>query len=208
MKRVWIGVALAVALAFWIRVPHLSAQDNDGSTAAAVGGAVLGTYSGAVLGLLGGFGPCNRTLSGVRCTRIAAALGGAVGLASGIRVGSGDSDALMSRFRGAGYGAAVGGIVGYGLSLGVRQYGWSDVGAFLAVGAGIGASPAGAGLGFGAGAVVGVLSWMAIPRFKIGDAVAISMVGLAAGGLVGWVTGTDNEGSGRGPIIIPLQIRF
>jgi hypothetical protein len=110
--------------------------------------------------------------------------------------------------RGAGYGAAVGGIVGYGLSLGVRQYGWADVGTFAVVGGGIGASPVGAGIGFGAGALVGVLSWMAIPRFKLGDAVAISLVGLAAGGLAGWVMGMENNGPDREPLIIPLQIRF
>ena len=207
-KLRWIGAVFAFALAPLVCIPELSAQDSDGSAGAALGGAILGTYSGSVLGLLGGFGPCNRTLSGVRCTRVAAVLGGSVGLASGLLMGTGDSESLNRHFRSAGYGAAIGGIVGYGLSLGVRQYGWSDVVTFLAVGGGIGASPEGAGVGFGAGALAGVLSWVAIPKFKLGDAVAISLVGLAAGGLAGWVVGAQRAGSGGQPLIIPLQVRF
>jgi hypothetical protein len=187
--------------------PRLIAQERDGSTGAAIGGALLGTYSGAVLGLLGGFGPCNRTLSGPRCPRIALAIGGALGLASGLRMGAGDPDALDGRWRSAGYGGIVGGLVGAGLSLGVRQYGWQDAGMFLAVGAGIGASPVGAGIGFAAGAAVGALGWMVIPEWKIGDTVAVSLVGLAAGGLAGWVTGTDTRGRQR-PLLVPLQFRF
>lgn len=207
-SRAIAGTALVAALLFFQHESGLSAQSDEGSAGAALGGAILGAYSGSVLGLLGGFGPCNRSLSGARCTRVAAAFGGAVGLASGIRMGLEDPRALDGRFRGAGYGAVAGGLVGYGLSRGVRQYGWFDVGTFLAVGASIGASPAGAGLGFGAGAVVGVLSWMVVPRFKIGDVVGLSLVGLAAGGLASWVTGTDTS-NGRGPaLLLPLQIRF
>ena len=204
----WVGAALAAALALMIRSPDLSAQDGDGSMGAAIGGAALGAYSGTALGLLGGFGPCNRTLTGVRCTRIAAAFGGVVGMAAGIRMGSEDSESLRGRFRGAGYGAVAGGLLGYGLSLGVRQYGWYDVGTFMAVGAGIGASPAGVGVGFGAGAAVGVLSWLVIPRFKLGDAVAVSLVGSAVGGLAGWVLGTDSDKPESFPIVIPFQVRF
>jgi hypothetical protein len=203
-----VKVTLFVAGALFFGVGQLSSQEGSGSTGAALGGAMLGAYSGTVLGLLGASGPCNRTLSGARCPRVAAALGGAVGLAAGVRMGRDDRDALTGRFRGAGYGAVVGGLVGYGLSLGVRQYEWLDVGTFAAVGAGIGASPAGAGLGFGAGAVVGALSCLVIPDFKIGDAVALSLVGLTLGGLAGWVMGTEADG-GQGPaVVIPLQVRF
>ena len=75
------------------------------------------------------------------------------------------------------------------------------------VGAGIGASPVGAGVGFAAGAVAGTLAWLAIPEFKIGDAAAVSLVGLAAGGLAGWVAGTGGDGKDP-PLLLPLQIRF
>lgn len=202
------GTAVGVALVLLAGVPELSAQGKDGSTGAALGGAVLGAYSGTVLGLLGAFGPCNRTLAGTRCPRVAVAIGGTLGLAAGARMGSEDTDAFYGRLRGAGYGALIGGVVGYGLSRGVRQYGWPDVGMFLAVGAGIGASPAGAGLGFGAGAIVGTLSWMIFPEIKLGDAAAISLVGLAVGGLAGWVVGTDTSGERKGTLLIPLQVRF
>ena len=201
------GLALGVALALLTNPPQSSAQENGGSNGAAVGGAMLGAYSGTVLGLLGGFGPCNRTLMGARCPRIAASLGGTVGLAGGLWMGAEDSDALNGRWRGAAYGGLIGGLVGFGLSLGVRQYGWQDTAMFLGVGAGIGASPVGAGIGFAAGAAVGTLAWAVIPELKIGDAVALSLVGLAAGGLAGWLTGTDTEGTSR-PVVIPLQVRF
>lgn len=202
-----VGPALGILLALSSTAPDLPAQDHSGSTGDAVAGAVLGAYSGTVLGLLGAFGPCNRTLSGARCPRISAAVGGSLGLAAGLRMGAENPDGLDRRWRSAGYGGVIGGLVGYGLSLGVRQYGWSDVGMFLAVGAGIGASPVGAGVGFAAGAVAGTLAWLAIPEFKIGDAAAVSLVGLAAGGLAGWVAGTGGDGKDP-PLLLPLQIRF
>lgn len=201
------GSALGILLAISSTAQDLPAQENSGSTGDAIGGAVLGAYSGTVLGLLGAFGPCNRTLSWARCPRISAVVGGSVGLAGGLRMGAENSDGLHRRWRSAGYGGVIGGLVGYGLSLGVRQYGWPDVGVFLAVGAGIGASPIGAGVGFAAGAVAGTLAWLAVPEFKIGDAAAVSLVGLAAGGLAGWVAGTGSDGKDR-PLLLPLQVRF
>jgi hypothetical protein len=82
------------------------------------------------------------------------------------------------------------------------------VGTFAALGAAIGASPVGAGIGLGAGAVVGSLLWVGIPDFKIGDAIAVSVLGLAAGGLAGWVAGWADAGKGGEHLIIPLTIRF
>jgi len=202
-----VAVSVGILLALAACAPKSGAQENDGSVGTAIGGALLGAYSGSVLGLIGGFGPCNRTLSGSACPRIAVAVGGGLGLASGLRLEAEDLGALNDRWRSAGYGAAIGGLVGYGLSLGVRQYGWRDVATFMAVGAGIGASPKGAGIGFAAGAAVGALGWMGLPNWKIGDAVAVSLVGLAAGGLAGWVTGPDG-GNQRDAIVLPLQVRF
>jgi hypothetical protein len=114
---------------------------------------------------------------------------------------------IQGRWRGAGYGALIGGIVGFGLSQGVRQYHLADVGAFTAVGAAFGASPKGAGIGLGVGAFLGSLSWMVYPKITVGDAVAISLAGLAAGGLAGWVLGAEKEPTDFPPLI-PFQIRF
>jgi len=126
---------------------------------------------------------------------------------AGAWMGAEDSGSLNARWHGAGYGAAVGTLVGYGLSRGVRQYGWLDVGTFLGVGVALGTSPLGAVLGFGSGAAVGGLVWLVVPEMKIGDAVAVSLVGLAVGGLAGWVSGMDVRRDSP-PLVIPLQVRF
>jgi hypothetical protein len=118
-----------------------------------------------------------------------------------------DSESLNARWRGAGYGAAVGTLVGYGLSRGVRQYGWTDVATFLGVGVALGTAPLGAAVGFGTGAAVGGLVWLGVPEMKIGDAVAVSLVGLTVGGLAGWVSGMDVSRDSP-PLAIPLQVRF
>jgi len=98
--------------------------------------------------------------------------------------------------------------VGFGLSLGVRQYGWPDVGAFSAVGAAVGASPKGSGLGFGVGLVAGTVGWLLIPEMKFGDTVSVSVIGLAAGGLAGWMIGAGGGDKDNEPIVIPFQVRF
>ena len=115
---------------------------------------------------------------------------------------------IQRRWRGAGYGAVIGGLVGFGLSQGSRQYQGTDVAAFAAVGSAIGASPTGAGIGFGVGAAIGSLAWLASPKLTVGDAVAVSLAGLAVGGLAGWVAGADRADSGSPTIVIPLEIRF
>jgi hypothetical protein len=196
-----------ILLALSLCASRSAAQEPRGSTPAALGGAALGAYSGSVFGLLGGVGPCNRILSGPACPRIAAAVGAGVGLVAGAWMGTEDSGSLNARWRGAGYGAAAGTLVGYGLSRGVRQYGWLDVGTFLGVGVALGTSPLGAVLGFGTGAAVGGLLWLVVPEMKIGDAVAVSLVGLAVGGLAGWVSGMDVHRDSP-PLVIPLQVRF
>ncbi|MGD8320734.1 MAG: hypothetical protein PVJ02_09775 [Gemmatimonadota bacterium] len=197
--RRFAAIALVVTL-LWSGARSVSGQAAEGSTASAVGLAVLGAYSGTVMGLIGAVGPCNRLLSGAVCPRVGAALGGAVGLASGAVLGSNDSAALEGAFRNAGYGALAGGLVGWGLTGVVRQYWWPDPLAIGAVGAAIGASPKGAGAGFVAGAAAGFLSWMAIPRVSVGDAISLALTGLAAGGLIGWVSEAAASRSG-GPAL-------
>jgi hypothetical protein len=188
----------------------VSGQATEGSTASTVGLGALGAYSGTVLGLIGAVGPCSRLLSGAVCPRTAAAFGGAVGLAAGVVLGSNDSAALDGSLRHAGYGVLAGGLVGWGLTGVVRQYWWPDPVAFAAVGAAVGASPRGAGVGFAVGAAVGFLSWMTLPRVSVGDAISLALTGLAAGGLVGWVSeaarsrsGGDNPTSGAA-----VSVRF
>jgi hypothetical protein len=181
------GIVLAVGLlAGWPRL--VTGQATEGSAVSALGGGALGAYSGMVLGLVGATGPCNRLLWGASCPRAAAALGGALGLGAGAVLGGNDSGAVGGHLENAGYGAVAGGLVGWGLSGVVRQYAWPDPLAFAAVGAAIGASPEGAGLGFGVGATVGVLGWLTIQRFNVGDAISVAVVGLAVGGIAGWIS--------------------
>lgn len=205
----FVSIALVMGLP-WSWAPSVSGQETQGSTASAVGLGVLGAYSGTVLGLIGAAGPCNRLLSGAVCPRAAAALGGAMGLTAGAVLGSNDSGALKSNFRSAGYGALAGGLVGWGLTRVVRQYRWPDALAFAAVGAAIGAFPKGAGAGFAAGAAVGFLSWMTMPHISVGDAISLALTGLAAGGVVGWVSeAARSRSGGPAPSAGPaLSMRF
>lgn len=172
-------------------------------------GAALGGYSGATLGLLGSAEVCNRIVSTETCPRIGSILGGVVGAVGGGVLGDQDPDALRERLEHAGYGGLIGAAVGYGLMRGVRQFGWADAGTFLAVGAGVGASPLGAGIGWGAGALLGTIAWRAIPKVKVGDVVALSIFGMAAGGLVGWAVEWNGSDHQKEPtLVIPFEIRF
>ena len=199
---------LLLVLVLWGPTHGLRAQETESSGSDPIGGALLGASSGTILGLLGGSAVCSRTLFGSTCPRVSAALGGAVGGVSGAVLGDRDAGVLDDRWRGAGYGALAGGVVGFGLSRVARQYGWKDVGAFVAVGGAIGAAPAGVGIGFGIGAAVGAIGVLAIPKMKIGDAVALSLAGMAVGGLADWVMGAGNAEEGVPRLVVPLQIRF
>ena len=127
---------------------------------------------------------------------------------SGWVLGDRNAGVLDDRWRGAGYGALAGAAVGLGLSWTARQYGWKDVGAFTVMGGAIGASPVGSGIGFGVGAIVGAVGVLTIREMKLGDAVSLSLVGLAAGGLAGWVIGAADAEEETPLMIIPLEIRF
>ena len=203
-----LGACLLLGLVLWAPPTSLQAQEWENSGSDPIGGAVLGAASGTISGLLGGVAVCNRTLLGPICPRVSAALGGAIGGVSGAVLGDRNGGLLDDRWRGAGYGVLAGGLVGFGLSRVTRQYGWADVGAFAAVGGAIGASPAGAGIGFGIGALLGAVGVLTIPEMKLGDAVALSVAGLAAGGLAGWVVGARNARKTLSSLVIPLEIRF
>ena len=193
----WAIVALVSALVLALLPPSpVSAQ--EGSAAATFGGGALGAYSGATLGLIGGLVPCSTTIQGLRCSRIAAGVGGIIGATSGAIIGNADRDFAVDHLRNAGIGAFVG--VGTGLVLKelVRQYGWLDAGAGALIGGAIGATPRGAGIGAGIGAAVGLSLWALFPKVEPGDAVALTLLGLAAGGLTQWMLDAADAGSSPG----------
>lgn len=175
------------------------AQRSDGTELSAGGGALLGMYSGAALGLTGGLLPCDRTTLGPGCPLVTAVAGGTLGLIAGGLLGSEDAGEIRERGTGALYGLLIGGFVGSILQGSVRQYGWSDAVVVAGVGAAVGAAPRGTLVGTGVGAAVGGLAWALSPRGGIQDLIMFTMVGAALGGLYDWVDGvvqaTDRGGS-------------
>lgn len=188
-----------------------TAQEAGGSTWAAAGGGALGLYSSAVLGVAGSLIPCNQTAAGVKCVRAAAAAGGVIGLVSGIYLGDADEDAVANAYRGAGYGALAGAGVGFALKEIVPHYGWLDVAAGAGIGAAVGSSFKGAVIGLAAGGALGLVLWQTIPSVELTDAVDIGLVGLAAGGLAGWVAravDAQNDAGSVEPLALSLTVRF
>ncbi len=201
------ALARTIVAALVVGPPALSAQ-TDTDVAAAFGGAALGAHSGAAFGLLGALLPCNRTLQGARCARIATFVGGLAGSASGAVLAYRSREALEDRLGGAAWGSVAGAAAGYALKLGIREYGWRDVGAVAAAGAAFGASPVGAGIGFGVGAVVGTVLWVAVPDAGAPAATTAALVGMAIGGLADWVYRAAESGRESASFVIPFQIRF
>jgi hypothetical protein len=120
-------------------------------------------------------------------------------------IGSADQEMGQRHLRNAGIGAFIGAGTGLVLQELVRQYGWLDAGAGALIGGAIGAAPKGAGIGAGIGAAVGVSLWALFPRFEPGDAVALTLLGVAVGGLTQWITDAARAGSSPSdPIPIPL----
>ena len=185
----WLPSAVALTLALAPLAEPAHAQVPEGSTASTAAGLALGAYSGAVLGALATMMPCNRTITGGRCTASGASAGGAIGVAMGGLIGAQNQDDLRERVEHAGLGAAVGGVVGLGLMMGVRQYGWRDVVAASAVGTAVGAASEGAMYGAGAGAVLGSIAWLAIPRAGLPEMLMVTVAGSAVGGIVDWARG-------------------
>jgi len=166
---------------------ELSGQETSGSTWAAIGGGALGLYSGAVLGSIGSWVPCNQVYGSVECVRTATIAGGVMGAASGAVIGAIDSETLGDAAVGAGVGFGAGIVAGAVMRPFLQRFGWDDVAAVGIMGGAIGASPVGAAIGFGAGTLVGVVLWQLVPSFELTDAVAFSLGGLALGGVTGWV---------------------
>lgn len=201
-----LGLLITVAM---VVVPGDAAlaQDGGGSTQAAVAGALLGGYSGTMLGLTGALIPCGQTWAGPTCSAVVAAVGGAVGAGAGAMLGHRDRDQVAGRGRAAVWGAGIGGVVGYAMKRGIRPYGWVDVASGAALGMAIGASGRGAVIGLGAGAAAGGILFAAVPSVRLGDAVAVGLAGMAIGGVVGWVADAANAEAPAGQPFV-LSFRF
>ena len=95
----------------------------------------------------------------------------------------------------------------------LERWSWGDVGAGAVIGGAVAASGPGAAIGFGAGAIVGVATWQLIPSVKLPDAVAVTLFGLAAGGIGGWVwraidaKENQNSSAGAQPAVLGFSIR-
>ena len=187
-----------------------AAQEGNGSDLARVGGGLLGLYSGAMLGTAGSLIPCTQTLAGVKCVRVAAVAGGLIGMAAGIHMGGGDEDAVVRTYRGAAYGALIGGVAGFALKEVIPPYGWLDVATAAGIGAAIGTAPGGAALGFAGGMAVGTILLVTIPSFEMADAVGTGFLGMAVGGLTGWVLRSidANETDPALEFVLPLKVGF
>ena len=160
---------------------------TSGSTWAAIGGGALGLYSGAVLGSMGSWLPCNRTYQSMTCVRASTVTAGVLGAASGVVIGAVDSETLGDAAVGAGIGFAAGAAAGMVMKPFLQRFGWDDVAAVGLMGGAIGASPVGAAIGFGAGTLIGVVLWQVVPSIELSDALAFSVGGMALGGITGWV---------------------
>ena len=185
-------------------------EATEGSTGAAIGGAVLGAYSGTVLATLGSLTPCTRTYEGPACVRPAAIAGGLIAGISGASLGAADADRVEDYFVAGVIGAGVGGAALLAVQPFLERWSWADVGAGALVGGAIAASGPGAAIGFGAGAIVGVATWQLIPSMKLPDAAAVTLFGLAAGGLGGWVfraLDAHDSGDGTEPAVLSFTIR-
>ena len=188
-------------------------DSTNGSTWAAVGGAALGAYSGTVLGTLGSLIPCTRTYEGPACVRPAAIGGGIIGGLGGATIGAVDASLIENSLVAGVIGASVGGAALLAVQPFLERWSWGDVGAGAVIGGAVAASGPGAAIGFGAGALVGVATWQLIPGVKLPDAVAVTLFGLAAGGIGGWVwraidaKENENAAAGAQPAVLGFSIR-
>jgi hypothetical protein len=182
-------------------------ESDGGTTIAAVAGAALGGYSGAMLGLTGSLIPCGQTYGGPTCAGLATLAGAAAGFGAGIPLGRLDDERIAERFRGGLWGAGIGAVAGYALKGVVRQYGWLDVASGAALGLAVGASARGAGIGFLAGAATGGVLLAIVPDVRVVDAVGVSLTGMAIGGAMGWVVDAARAGDAAGtPVMVSFSI--
>lgn len=197
------AASLCVAALGVLGVRPSLAQQRSGSPFAAAGAAALAAYSGSMLGLVGGVTPCGQVTAPATCSRVWVISGGAVAGASGMFIGARNAAMARDIAAGAAIGFGIGAATGAALKPFVYHFTWLDVLALGLVGGAVGAAPRGAGLGLAGGAIAGSAAWALIPGAAFDDAVAISLMGLALGGLSEWVIrAADVQGSA--PATIPL----
>ena len=124
---------------------------------------------------------------------------------SGAAIGNVDRDFAVDHVRGAAVGAAIGLGTGLVLKELVRQYGWLDAGDGAFLGGAIGAAPRGSGIGAASGALTGLALWALVPAFEPGDVVALTLAGLAVGGLTQWIVDASRAGPG-GDAGVPVTL--
>jgi hypothetical protein len=173
------------------------AQESGGSTWATIGGGALGAYSGAVLGGLGGFVPCNQTYAGAKCVWITVGVGGVGGLAAGVAAGNANAEAIEGAALGAGFGFVTGSFVALLIKPHAEGFGFDDVLTVGFAGAAVGSSLPGSALGFGVGAAAGVVFWQLIPDAGPADAFGVALLGMAVGGLATWAARAANREVGQ-----------
>ena len=183
---------MLAALAVAVATPS-SAQLIDRGTSRAAAGILLGAYSGATLGLLGGMLPCARTHDGRRCIVSATSAGAAFGVAMGGLIGSQNEPLLRARYEQTAWGLVGGGLVGLGLAGIVDRYGWLDAAALAWVGGAVAAAPEGALLGSGIGVATGLVAWVVLPGAGPQDVVLFTLAGLALGAFYGWAEGAADR---------------
>lgn len=177
-------VALLVGGPLGARPSPLPAQEGD--TEATLAGAVLGLYSGSLLGLAGSVVPCAQLYATRACARAGSVVGAAVGGISGALLGDADAAAVDGAGADAAYGALAGAIVGVAARHFIYYYDWGDVLAFTGLGSAIAPVWEGAGVGLVAGGALGFGLYLISPSVELTDALALGGVGLAVGGLVAW----------------------
>jgi len=192
MRRHPTTLSGAAAVLLWLFGTPVLAQDAGGSTWATIGGGALGAYSGAVLGGLGGFVPCNQTYAGATCVRITVGVGGAGGLAAGIAAGNANAEAVEDAGLGAGLGFVTGSFLALLIKPHAEGFGYDDVLTVGFAGAAVGSSLPGSALGFGIGAAAGVAFWQLIPDAGPADAFGVALAGMAVGGLATWAARAAN----------------
>lgn len=183
LKALIFGVSVATAVGAW----PSSSLAQEGSTAARLGGAAVGLFSGSLLGLGGAVVPCAQVAATRTCSRIAFGAGGLTGGLAGAALGDADSGRVDDALRASGYGALAGAVVGFVAKEAIYYYGWLDVGALAALGAAIGPVAPAAALGLAAGGALGLGLSLILPSIELTDVAALSGVGLAVGGLAAWV---------------------
>jgi hypothetical protein len=186
-----VGALLLLLAAFPVELSAQLSVAPEGSTGSTWGGIALGGFSGTVFGLIGTMVPCNRTITGARCTASGASAGAALGLAMGGIIGGQSQEAIIARAESAGWGALTGAVIGSVMWKAVRQYSYADAMMMATVGGAIGAAPMGAGIGAGVGAAAGGLAWWLLPGRGLPDFVMLTLAGVGIGGIIDWGLGAS-----------------